>query len=104
MSLSERIQRDIASVFLSQEDFAEVHRVEGKEVVCVVSTDDAVPLADGYALGVASGSLQVFCGADALARKEPGESLNVDGAEYIIDKWSNQMGMHVITISQTRGV
>ena len=104
MSLRSATEADIANVFLNEDDFAERHHVEGKEIACVISTDDALPMVGGYALGVASDSLLLFAAEGDLKRKGSGESLNVDGTEYIINRWSNQMGMHVITINATVGV
>ena len=104
MTLYEKIEADINKVFLNEDEFAAKRLIDRKEVVCVISTEDGLPIVGGYALGVASSTMQIFCSIHDLDRKEPGQNLNIDGAEYIIDKWSHQMGMHVITISQTTGV
>lgn len=104
MGLREEAAKDISEVFLNEEDFAEEHCVEGKETICVISSEDAMPMAGGFELGVAADSLLLFCSKDSIERKEPGQSLNIDGSEYIIERWSDQVGMHVVTLSQTMGV
>jgi hypothetical protein len=104
MTFKDMVASDINNVFLNCDEFADKHQIEGATITCVISTDDTLPIAGGYALGVASGSLLIYCAIDAIEQKYPGEGLNIDGAEYVIENWNEQMGMWVITVNNTLGV
>lgn len=98
----QQIADDIGDVFLNQDEYASLHCVEGKEILVVLAPDQRLPLGGGYTLGVSEASITLHARASDLSpRKEAGESLTVDGREYIIDQWHEHMGMAEVLLSQT---
>lgn len=78
--------------------FAEVHEIEYIEVSCVLDTD-----IHGRDTNHNEGKneIRLFISADecdkaGLQPMSEGQSMNVDGTEYIVQSWSHEMEVHVI--------
>lgn len=52
MSFKDQIRQDLDAVFLNVDEFAELHRIEGKEIPVVVDNDQLVKLKQGQILGL----------------------------------------------------
>ena len=51
---------------------------------------------------MAESSLLLYAAVEDLpARRPAGEGLNVDGREYIVNDWSEDMGVATIALGQT---
>ena len=91
-------------VFQNLGEFGEQHTVEGKEIAAVL--DEAV-LADSKTaedLGLTRGDLVLFAKCEDLpAQRTAGESLNVDGRDYLIASWRDDYGIAKIFIFQNLG-
>jgi hypothetical protein len=97
------LEDDIRDVFLNLDEFAARHNVEGREITIVMAPNQQLSMSGGYTLGVSESSISVHvAAADLPQRKEAGETLNIDGREYIIDQWNEHQGMAEIMLSQTR--
>lgn len=104
-SLKDLIESDVDLVFFQLDDFAEAHRVEGKEISIVIDNDQLVKLKQGQVLGVAESDMLIFARVDDLPkRKAPGSLLNVDGREYLVDDWIENKGIAQISLRQNRTV
>jgi hypothetical protein len=102
-AFQQMVEADARDVFLNLNEFATKHIVEGKEINVVMAPDQMLPISGGYTLGVSQSSIVIHAKKEDLpARKEAGETLNIDGREYIIDAWDAHMGMAQIFLSQTR--
>lgn len=98
------VEEDIDEVFLDLDEFASLHLVEGREISAMMDTDDRLELSGGEKLGVSRSSIRIFARIEDLPpRREEGASLNVDHREYIVDSWSEEMGMASVSLSQARG-
>ena len=99
--LKEEIERDLAGVFLSEDDFGETHSIEGKSIVCVLSADQTLPLPGGYRLGITDSQVELFAKQSNLGfRKKPGNHLMVNGVDLQIDSWDDDMGLAHIRLSK----
>lgn len=100
-SFKDMIARDLRSTFLNLEEYGELHRVEGKEITIVVDEDALKELSGGQKLGIAESSL-LFCAAveDLPPRRPAGEGLNVDGREYTVLDWSEDVGLATVALGQ----
>lgn len=102
MSFKDMVQRD-RGIFLNIDEFGELHKVEGKQITIVIDDNKLRERQSGAEVGVAESSLLLFAYAEDLPpRREAGESINVDGREYIVDDWSEDMGVAQIALGQTR--
>jgi len=102
MSFKDMVQQD-RGIFLNIDEFGEVHRVEGQNITVVIDDNTLRERQGGAEVGVAESSLLLFAYVEDLPpRREAGESINVDGREYIVDDWSEDMGIAQVALGQNR--
>lgn len=101
MTLKELADADIGAVFLSIDDFADEHEVDGAVVTCVLDSDAGTerdPMVGSVTAGV-----RMFARADELPRRlSAGDSMIVDGMPYLVTEWREDMGMAQVSLSGTR--
>ena len=84
--------------FFDETVFADKHEIEYLEVSCVLDTD--IHARDtNHEEG--KNEIRVFisdkeCDRVGLEPISQGQSINIDGTEYIVQSWSFEMGAHVI--------
>lgn len=101
-SFKEMVTKDVRSTFLNLEEFGEEHRVEGKTITAVIDENALKERQGGQELSVAESSLLLYAAVEDLpARRPAGEGLNVDGREYIVNDWSEDMGIATVALGQT---
>lgn len=99
MAFKDEMKADIA-VFLNENEFAETHKVEGKNIVCVLDEDDS-NIGGGKILGVSEKQIRLFAKVEDLpARRQSGASLRIDGRLYEIDSWSDDIAVAVIVLKE----
>lgn len=91
------VERDIHKTFLNIDFFGEIHCVEGTEIPIVI--DDDILKSKQSDLAVAESAVLFYAHSCDLKRKPVGELLNIDGREYIIDDWAEDMGVSTVTLS-----
>lgn len=102
MDFKQMINADISRVFLDLSVFAEKHRVAGEEIPAVLDEDALKDRQGGQELGIAEASMLLFAAVSDLPPRRPaGETLNVDGREYIIADWREDMGVATISLAQS---
>lgn len=103
MSFKEQIEKDLDAVFLNLDDFAERHRIEGREISVVVDNDQLNKLKKGQILGLVEADMLLMGKvADFPADLEPGSLLNVDGRELIVELSGEDMGLVEVALRQNR--
>lgn len=103
MSFKEQIQKDLTDVFLNLDEFAELHRVEGRQIAVVVDDNRLTELKQGQILGLVEADMLLMgreC--DFPADLEPGRLLNVDGRELLVENYGKDMGMVEVALRQNR--
>lgn len=99
MSFKDDIESDINGVFLNLEEFAEKHRIEGKEITCILDNNKGQSKTDGSMYDLAEADLVIIAKSiDLPARKEAGSVLNLDGRELTVNSWDEQNGITVISL------
>lgn len=101
MGFKDMVAADRSAVFLDLDFFGEEHRIEGKTIPIMLD-EDALRVRQGSQdLAVAeSGTLFYARTEDLPPRRSPGQSLNVNGRECIIDDWKVDMGMATIVLRE----
>ena len=95
------VERDRSAVFLDVDFFGETYRIEGKEIPIVMDNDELKVRQGGQDLAVAeSATLFYALTSDLPPRRAPGESLNVNGRECIVDDWKEDMGMATVVLRE----
>ena len=95
------VEADRRNVFLDLKMFGEEHRVEDKTIMAIVDDDTLKERQGGQELGVAESSVLLFAAVEDLpARRPAGEGLNLDGREYIVNDWREDMGIATVALGQ----
>ena len=106
MSFKDQIKQDLSDVFLNLDEFADLHRIEGKEVPVVINSDMLEKLSkigDNRIHGMDEADMVIMGKASDLPENlDPGRLLNLDGREVIVVTTTSEMGLVQIAVRQNR--
>ena len=106
MSFKDQIKQDLSDVFLNLDEFAVLHRIEGKEVPVVIDSDIMAKLSkigDNRIHGMDEADMVIMGKASDLPENlDPGRLLNLDGREVIVVTTTSEMGLVQIAVRQNR--
>lgn len=106
MSFKDQIKQDLSDVFLNLDEFADLHRIEGKEVPVVIDSDIMAKLTkigDNRIHGMDEADMVIMGKASDLPENlDPGRLLNLDGREVIVVTTTSEMGLVQIAVRQNR--
>lgn len=95
------VDDDRLNVFLDVDFFGELYRIEGKEIPIVVDNDELKERQAGQDIAIAESATLFFARVEDLPpRRAPGENLNVNGRECLVDDWQVDMGMATVTLRE----
>lgn len=106
MSFKDQIKHDLSDIFLNLDEFADLHRIEGKEVPVVIDSDIMAKLSkigDNRIHGMDEADMVIMGKASDLPENlDPGRLLNLDGREVIVVTTTSEMGLVQIAVRQNR--
>lgn len=106
MSFKDQIKQDLSDIFLNLDEFADLHRIEGKEVPVVIDSDIMAKLSkigDNRIHGMDESDMVIMGKASDLPENlDPGRLLNLDGREVIVVTTTSEMGLVQIAVRQNR--
>lgn len=106
MSFKDQIKQDLSDIFLNLDEFADLHRIEGKEVPVVIDSDIMAKLSkigDNRIHGMDEADMVIMGKASDLPENlDPGRLLNLDGREVIVVTTTSEMGFVQIAVRQNR--
>lgn len=106
MSFKDQIKQDLSDIFLNLDEFADLHRIEGKEVPVVIDSDIMAKLSkigDNRIHGMDEADMVIMGKASDLPENlDPGRLLNLDGREVIVVTTTSVMGLVQIAVRQNR--
>ena len=106
MSFKDQINQDLSDIFLNLNEFADLHRIEGKEVPVVIDSDIMAKLSkigDNRIHGMDEADMVIMGKASDLPENlDPGRLLNLDGREVIVVTTTSEMGLVQIAVRQNR--
>ena len=106
MSFKDQIKQDLSDIFLNLDEFADLHRIEGKEVPVVIDSDIMAKLSkigDNRIHGMDEADMVIMGKASDLPENlDPGRLLNLDGREVIVVTTMSEMGLVQIAVRQNR--
>lgn len=106
MSFKDQIKQDLSDIFLNLDEFADLHRIEGKEVPVVIDSDIMDKLSkigDNRIHGMDEADMVIMGKASDLPENlDPGRLLNLDGREVIVVTTTSEMGLVQIAVRQNR--
>lgn len=106
MNFKDQIKQDLSDIFLNLDEFADLHRIEGKEVPVVIDSDIMAKLSkigDNRIHGMDEADMIIMGKASDLPENlDPGRLLNLDGREVIVVTTTSEMGLVQIAVRQNR--
>ena len=94
------VEKDIQEVFLNIDFFGEIHNVEGNDISIILDDEQLKEKQGGQDMAIAASSVLMYAYVSDLPGRLPaGELLNIDGREFVIDDWSEDMGIAIIALS-----
>ena len=106
MSFKDQIKQDLSDIFLNLDEFADLHRIEGKVVPVVIDSDIMAKLSkigDNRIHGMDEADMVIMGKASDLPENlDPGRLLNLDGREVIVVTTTSEMGLVQIAVCQNR--
>ena len=106
MSFKDQIKQDLSDIFLNLDEFADLHRIDGKEVPVVIDSDIMAKLSkigDNRIHGMDEADMVIMGKASDLPENlDPGRLLNLDGREVIVVTTTSEMGLVQIAVRQNR--
>ena len=95
------VAADRLHVFIDVDFFGEIYRIEGKKIPIVIDTDELKVRQGSQDLAVAESNTLFYARVEDLPpRRAPGQNLNVNGRECIIDDWKVDMGMATVVLRE----
>lgn len=102
MGFKEMVAADRLTVFLNLEEFGEAVTIERKSVRIVRDDDKLKERQSGQEMGVAEAASLFYARVEDLPpRRAPGENLNINGRECMVDEWSEDMGIATVVLHDT---
>ena len=109
MSFKDQIKQDLSDIFLNLDEFADLHRIEGKEVPVVIDSDIMAKLSkigDNRIHGMDEADMVIMGKASDLPENLPCRRQNpynhLDGREVIVVTTTSEMGLVQIAVRQNR--
>jgi hypothetical protein len=106
VSFKDQIKQDLSDIFLNLDEFADLHRIEGKEVPVVIDSDIMAKLSkigDNRIHGMDEADMVIMGKASDLPENlDPGRLLNLDGREGIVVTPTAELGLVQIAVRQNR--
>jgi len=106
VSFKDQIKQDLSDIFLNLDEFADLHRIEGKEVPVVIDSNIMAKLSkigDNRIHGMDEADMVIMGKASDLPENlDPGRLLNLDGREVIVVTTTSEMGLVQIAVRQNR--
>lgn len=95
------VKSDLQDTFLNLDEFAERHNVGTKCITCVLDSDTLIQRQDNTLnQDIADSDLLLFAKVSDLPKRQPaGQTINVDGKQYIITDWKEDMGLAELTLA-----
>ncbi len=111
MNFKEILKQDVGKTFLNLSEFADTHRLNGKEVAAMIDDD----LLDGEinvrfhgqtqqkGAGLYHGHIALYVASADFGKPKPGSTLDLDGRRYSVISASEQEGMRIINLQKVGG-
>ena len=95
------VDDDRLNVFLDVDFFGELYCIEWKEIPIVIDNDELKERQAGQDIAIAESATLFYAREEDLPpRRAPGESLNVNGRECLVDDWQVDMGVATVTLRE----
>lgn len=105
MNLKEVMDQDVMAVFLNAAEFAEVHNIDGKPVLCVIASDEETSFDGDIHDAVFVLTKTLYCRESDLAKlPTKGKQIKIDDETYLCISWHREGGMMRIEVAENAAV
>ena len=87
--------QDVKDIFFDLCEFAEIHRIEYEETICVINSLGAQESGNQYPMSNATVEIMLPT-EKAPTEKQAGELINIDGREFTVASWRENAGVTTI--------
>lgn len=95
------VKADLLGVFLDKAYFGIEATVEGNTILIVLDNDELKKRQGGQDFAIAESTTLFYAlTTDLPSRRTPGQNININGRECVIDDWQEDMGISTITIRE----
>lgn len=95
------VANDRSRVFLDTAIFGQMVNVEGRDISIVIDDAQLKKRQGGADLAIAESATLFYARAEDLPyAKAPGESININGRECVVDDWSEDMGIVTVALRE----
>lgn len=108
MDFKELMQADIDNTFMNTMEFAELHRINGKDIPVVIDSESKTvggKMNAYHATGVSTKEFVINVAADDYGKRLPriGAIIDVDCEKCVVKDTKSEYGIYVLTLEQRRG-
>lgn len=97
MGFKDIVERDRHAVFVNLAEFGERHLIDRREVKAVI--DQRERSDRDFEMGISGDGLRIFARTEDMPPKRTaGQPLSVDGIAYMVESWSEDMGIAEVTV------
>ena len=101
MGFKDMVERDRLSVFIDTKFFGDEYRVEGNTIPIVLDTDELKRRQGSEDIAVAESATLFYARVEDLpTRRSPGQSLNINGRECLVDDWKVDAGLATVVLRE----
>ena len=106
-TFKEQIGVDLIETFFNDEELAEIHNINNKDMLIVPDNDELsrrkVGRMNDYAAGVYEGDLLFYVREEVFGKRpDVGDHIRFDGTIYRVTDFSSDTGMYTITLLDTK--
>lgn len=102
MGFKDMVAADRA-IFIDFEYFGETAVIDGQEITVVVDDNALKQRQGGQELTIAESTIMLYAKAEELPKRyTPGQGINYNGRECIVDDVADDMGIVTLTLTQNR--
>lgn len=101
MGFKEMVAFDLCQTFFNFEEFAELHTIDGEEILAVIDNDELKERQGTQDLAVEDATTLLYCrSCDLPKKRKPGQTLTKDGRLCTVADWKEDMGMTTIVLQE----
>lgn len=99
------VETDRTETFLDMDMFADRHKIDGRQITCIFEDDISHAKGGISEYGIAERQFVLFgLTEDLPKRKTFGSGMSIDGRQYLVTDWMDEIGITKITLTSAEGM
>lgn len=93
------LAKDLKAVFFNPDEFAELHSIDGKKILCVVDKNETADDSP-ETVGVFSCKVKLYVKAIDMLAPAVGQFLRIDKQRYLVRSVKEQIGVLIVELEE----